>query len=249
MAVTQQRGPPTRARITLTAVDAVVLAAVAVALAFPIVARLAADELPIAPAPVVSLPALAPDARAGTVRDVPVGLIRGSPPRSIRHVAPVAAGLLGADRARLLLDEMRTAPEDTSETYRYPGLERLVPRDLPAAQATDLGARMMVLAGADVPGAGPAAYVLLTRPADGAGCDAKVNLLLLLAADPNAAPPVVARQAANAVQACPGDPTPGWLYGQFVSQLDQQYVRTCTRNDKTNVCIIYDKYYDSNYIT
>ena len=66
--------------------------------------------------------------------------------------------------------------------------------------------------------AGPVAYALLLRARSAAGCDAELNLLLLLTADSQPHDDAVRYQASKALEACPGDPTPGWLLAQFQSQ-------------------------------
>src|SRR6185503_11621629 len=87
--------PPAGRRRTATALDAVVLLAVAVLLAFPLTAWLAARAQPIAPAPVVRLPALPATGEHARLQALPAGLDDLSPPPSAvvdRLVAGVSTG-------------------------------------------------------------------------------------------------------------------------------------------------------------
>ena len=68
------------------------------------------------------------------------------------------------------------------------------------------------------PDAAPIAYALLSRARTMGGCGASLNLLLLLTADIQPHDDLVAKRAKDAAAACPNDPTPRWLLGQFQSQ-------------------------------
>ena len=46
------------------------------------------------------------------------------------------------------------------------------------------------------------------------GCAAQLDLLLLVAADENTSSGILSREEQRTEQACPHDPTPGWLVGQ-----------------------------------
>jgi tetratricopeptide (TPR) repeat protein len=89
----------------------------------------------------------------------------------------------------------------------------------------DLGARLLLAATeqnreAKLPSATDPAYAVLTRAQGTDECDSQLNLLVLMAADSRPQAPDVPRQAARARQACPGDPTPQWVFGQYQSQTD-----------------------------
>jgi tetratricopeptide (TPR) repeat protein len=209
--------PVRRGRRRATAIDVVLVAGIAALVAFPVLARLAADRLPRgAPALLPPLPA---DARPAALRDVPVGLRPGG------DLETAAAALLGERRAARLLELVRTGriggPRPGVYPYRYPTLERLLPDTLPAADATDLGVRLLLL---DTKPNGrawsaPAAFALLDRARRGGACDPALNVLLMAASDVDAVERNVVREGELARRACPGDPTPGWLLGQYRSTL------------------------------
>ena len=203
--------PPAGRRPTATALDVVVLLAVAVLLAFPLVAWLAARAQPIEPAPVVRLPALEGTGERARLSDLPAGLKDPSPPPAAvveRLVSGVSVGMMTFSGAN-----------GTVFPYDNPGLERLIP----AQPDPDLGARLLLLAARqnrvdEVPRAAAPAYAVLDRArADGA-CAPQLNLLVLVASDSQAEASDVEREASRARQACPGDPTPLWLLGQYQSQ-------------------------------
>ncbi len=204
--------PPAGRRRTTTVLDAVVLAAVALLLAFPLVAWLAARAQPIEPAPVVRLPPLAKTGERAQLSTLPAGLDNPSPPPA----AVVERLVSGVSTATFLGEGTSTYP------YDNPDLERLIPSQL----APDLGARLLLLAtrqsaaGAETPSAAAPAYAVLDRARAEAACAPQLNLLVLVAADATAGAPDVAREAARARQACPGDPTPLWVLGQNQSQTE-----------------------------
>lgn len=118
--------------------------------------------------------------------------------------------------------------------YRYPPLERLLDAAPPsfAEHAGALGAALLALAGQTVtdedglhaayPEAAPIAFAVLHRAAVQPDCDARLNLLLLLTADTLPREEAVSQEAERAFAACPGDPTPHWLYAQYLSLRSQQ---------------------------
>jgi tetratricopeptide (TPR) repeat protein len=197
-------------------VDAALVAGLVALVLFPILARLAADRLPTDAPPL--LEALPADARAGALRDLPAARQPGG------DVRAAAIALLGERRAARLLELVRTGdgirnPVPGVYPYRYPPLERLLPERLDPVQANELGARLIALAAARRgQGADAAAFALLDRARRGGGCEPAMNVLLLVASDsPFPDPRLVAREGARASRACPGDPTPLWLLGQWQS--------------------------------
>ena len=195
--------------------DAVLLVAIAAILVFPILAKLAADRLPRdAPPALAPLPA---DARPAELRDLPVGLQPGG------DLRVAAATLLGERRATRLLELVRSGttgdPVAGVYPYRYPTLERLLPDELDPARATDLAARLILLDAETTgrTGAARAAYALLDDARQGGACAPALDLLLLVASDAQPVHGIVAREGERARRACPGDPTPGWLLGQYQS--------------------------------
>ena len=217
MAATETPVRSVPARRVRLLVDAALVAGIVALLLFPILAKLAADRLPTdAPPRLAPLPA---DARAGALRDLPVGLQPGGDLRTS------AVALLGEQRAARLLEMVRTGegirnPVPGVYPYRYPPLERLLPETLDPVQATDLGARLIALAAEEPEGqrAEAAAYALLDHARRGGACDASLNVLLLVASErffPDGR--TIADEGAQAQRACPGDPTPLWLVGQWQS--------------------------------
>ena len=195
--------------------DAVLLVAIAAILVFPILAKLAADRLPRdAPPALAPLPA---DARPAELRDLPVGLQPG------RDLRVAATTLLGERRTMRLLELVRSGttgdPVAGAYPYRYPKLERLLPDELDPERAADLAARLILLNAEATgrTGAARAAYALLDDARQGGACAPALDLLLLVASDAQPVHGIVAREGERARRACPGDPTPGWLLGQYQS--------------------------------
>ena len=193
------------------------LAGVVAVLAFPALCRVAADRLPVAPGPAVSLPPLTA-ARDAPLRVLPAGLAPGLPPTRLADLRPAASALLGEVRGARLLAQV-SAQTVVAQGYRYPEFERIVPAGVDPAAATDLGARLIVLGRGR--GHAIAAYVLFERARARGGCAPHLNQLLLLTSEESVADWEMIRAAgARAAAACPGDPTAGWLVGLFESQLD-----------------------------
>ena len=221
MAATETALPPAparRRRRRATAIDVAVLVGVAVLVVFPVAARLAAGRLPRgAPPALAPLPAGLAHPR---LRDVPVGLRGGG-------VEGAAVGLLGEARARRLLRIVRMGTSGDPLRGRYPYHYRPLDRVLPVAfgpgqvaAATDLGAKLILLD--RVPSgrtwAAPAAFAVLDRARAGGACDPSIDLWLLVAADQAVTTDrIIATEAVRARRACRGDPTPGWLYGEYQS--------------------------------
>src|SRR5690349_12964439 len=97
MVATDPNAPPAKRRLTLTAVDVVVLVAVAALLVFPLTALLAARAQPIELGPVVRLPTLPSGGERARLQPLPAGLTNGGPPPSAtveRLVSGVSTGTL-----------------------------------------------------------------------------------------------------------------------------------------------------------
>jgi tetratricopeptide (TPR) repeat protein len=215
MVATDSNAPaaPVRRRRTLTALDALVAVAVAVLLAFPLAAWLAARAQPVAPGPVVRLPALPETGERVRLSELPAGL--SSQP------LPSASFM---ERLQSDVSAATTQGGIGISTFPYdnPQLERL----LPAQPSPGLGAWLLLQSAAQsaegmaAPSAAAPAYAVLDRARGQGGCAPQLNLLVLVAADGFATARDVEREAARARQACPGDPTPRWLLGQYRSQTD-----------------------------
>ena len=197
--------------------DAALVIGLAALVVFPVAAKRAADRLPLgAPAALAPLRA---DARPAALRDLPVGLQPGG------DLEEAASALLGERRAARLLELVRTGttgdPVAGVYPYRYPTLERLLPDELDPARAADLGARLILLdrQATGKTWAAPAAYALFDRARRDGACDPSLNVLLLVASESQPDHRIVAREGERARRACPGDPTPGWLLGQYQSTM------------------------------
>jgi cellulose synthase operon protein C len=191
------------------------------------------------------LPAVQADAPRVKVRDLPLGLPQGRVPTEPADLLPNAVKALGVAGA-LALEKRLMSSSSLSDagidpgighSGGYPGhyawIENLLnaaPARARSDAAAALGAQLVALAGEPghrgrfsiapvaYPDAAPIAYALLSRARPVAGCAASLNLLLLLTADIQPHDDLVAERAKDALTACPGDPTPGWLLGQFQSQ-------------------------------
>lgn len=224
--------------LTLPAVITVVILLLAVGPLSVLAARLAPLPSPAPPVGVTPADARAPRA---AVRDLPVGLPAGSAPTRPADLGALARLALGDGGARQLDRWLEPEPVLSSaalmdgNTSAYPGtypeVERLLddaPQRGATTAAAQLGAQLVVLAGLQGgsldflanphPNAGLLAHALLSRARAVAGCDAEVNLLLLLTADNQPHDDVVRAQGRRAIGACPADPTPGWLLAEFQSQ-------------------------------
>lgn len=166
----------------------------------------------------------------------------GLPPnariRTAADVLPYAVAALGPSDARALMailgssSDLGGGPVGVYSShlrypYQYPAFDAVVkkaPSGSFASGALALGAALTVLAAQPpVTGPGPsglaiqnasaAAYSVLNRDRAG-GCAAQVDLLLLVASDENTSAGILSREEQLTEQACPHDPTPGWLVGQ-----------------------------------
>jgi tetratricopeptide (TPR) repeat protein len=196
-------------------VDAALVAGIVALVLFPILAKLAADQLPTdAPPLLAPLPA---GARPAALRDLPVGLQPGG------DLDAAAVALLGESNGTRLLELVRADrvgnPRPGVYPYRYPTLEPLLPATLPTADAADLGARLILLDPTGWGSAARAAYAVLDRARREGACDPSLNVLLLVASDFQPVDQYIFEEGARARRACPGDPTPGWLLGQYQSTM------------------------------
>jgi tetratricopeptide (TPR) repeat protein len=211
---------------------------------FAPLSRLVAEAQPVPPPPAAAERAVTadsdvPPARGADVRDLPAGppeSLEVTGPAGLRPLAEQALGAPGTDELlRILRDDsfdgelVETAVQDepgsAAYPYLYPAMDRLLdsaPEGGRTAAGAALGAglaRLTLLPEPERPGnAAAAAYAVLDRARAGGDCAAQLNLLLLVAADAQPRDGVVEQEAARARVACPDDPTPGWLEGQYLSQ-------------------------------
>jgi len=209
---------------------------VAVLLLFPIIARLWADAMPVAPPTGPALPPLVAG-RSGQVHDLPE-FVTLTPDQ----VSTIVAGGVGAEAAEI--GRLATA------TFG-PGGERLIARAvavpvgsplarLPIVAASRLGDEndlaALLIEGAAISeptgvhlnrsdryaDAGPVAFALLRDAGREDACGPRLNQAFLLAsASPYAEPNLTQRAYRRAVAACPDDATALWALGQYQSvQID-----------------------------
>ncbi len=213
MAATETPAGSVPARGLRRALDVALMVGIAALVLFPILAKLAADRLPTEAPPLLApLPA---GAKPAALRDIPVGL------QPSGDLDAAAAALLGERNGARLLELVRDDRVGTPRLgvypYHYPTLEPLLPATLPTAQATDLGARLILLDPTGQGSAARAAYALLDRARREGACDPSLNVLLLVASDFQPVDDYIFEEGERARRACPGDPTPGWLLGQYQS--------------------------------
>jgi cellulose synthase operon protein C len=243
--VVQRRRP-------ITAVDGLVVVGVLMLLALAPLARLTVDDQRRPPIDLVRLSPLPPHARNGSLRDLPIGVPTGFIIRTPKAVAAIAEQALGPDASRALLKLLEPSASELSDTvvrdhgyikypFHYPALDAILagPADGWATNRTALGAALTQLAVArpsdgsfsrPYSNAGPAAFAILDRARVRDECAPQLDLLLLLAADISSinddverTEAVVRAEAARASRACPADPTPGWVLGQYLSQSEYQW--------------------------
>lgn len=140
-----------------------------------------------------------------------------------------------------------TSPWDFAYPYRYPAIDDILNR-APEGQlrsgAVQLAAALIRFAGRPVSqtvSANPArtAYAALDRFREGGGCEVALNLLLLVAADPTTTARILAEESSHAENACPGDPTPGWVVGQaqMRTQTNQSDPRPAQTDANTRIAM------------
>jgi tetratricopeptide (TPR) repeat protein len=237
---------PRRRRPTASTVLAALAATgVLLVLALAPVAAWAATRLPqplTASGP--DLPTV-PLAATSGIRAVPVGLPAGTRVRSLadlRAHAVDAVGGPGADRLLALLPPPdgsgSTAVEMTGFEYpfRYGAADEVL-SEVPPARLRQGGAALgaaLVLLAADPANAGPLAdgaarlaFAVLDRARAGGSCDPQLGLLALVSADADVPDDSVDLELRRTEQACPGDPTPGWLAVQRgLHRVSDEPVRT-----------------------
>ncbi|ADB76070.1 tetratricopeptide repeat protein [Geodermatophilus obscurus] len=159
-----------------------------------------------------------------------MGLRDGTNIRTAEDIQPYAVAALGVSGADRFMTVLRSPEDlaivfedddDVTERYPYqhltldPILDASLSRSS-AVEAAALGAALTLLAARPDEGvdSAPAAFAVLLRAARAGSCPAQLNLLLLLAADVNTTPAILAAEQQQANAACPGDPTADWLVGQ-----------------------------------
>ena len=121
------------------------------------------------------------------------------------------------------LDEYFFWPTPSDYPFRYPRVDAVLD-EAPTAQLDGhggaLGAALLRLAASPTVDDGTAAsasrlaFAVLDRVRAGGACEPQLDLLALVAADPDLSGDDVDRELTRARQACPDDPTPGWLATQ-----------------------------------
>ncbi|WP_132217269.1 hypothetical protein [Kribbella steppae] len=228
-----------------TLTDIVIGLAVVVLLGFAPAVWVATERQPRPPDSVMELADGKPTSQGGVVKELPAGVpraITAQTPESLGRLATAALGARGAQRLLRLLSAREpgdslvwttvAGSHGVTYPYRYPAMARILdqaPASGFAKNGAALGAAMIRLASrVDAEGerkyvnAGPAAFAVLYRASSARDCDARLNLLLLLAAEDLPRDKIVRAEAERAMEACPNDPTPGWILGQFQSLRAQQ---------------------------
>src|SRR6266566_468328 len=210
-----------------------VVAGLILVLGFAPASRLTARGLPLPPPGSGAEVAISHREKATAVRDVPLGLPRGARIRTAGDVRRYADAALGPSDALAFMAVLGSSSlaqgfpvgylsGHLEYPYRYPALDAVLGKAPPASfesGATALGAALTVLAAQPPPGvaienAGKAAYSVLNRARAAGGCAPQLDLFLLLAADGNTSTGILRREEQRTGEACPHDPTPGWLLGQ-----------------------------------
>jgi tetratricopeptide (TPR) repeat protein len=210
-----------------------VVAGALLVLGFSPASRLAADGLPRAPGNFAAAVTGPRHGNTTTIQAVPAGLPNNARIRTAADVFPYAVAALGEQDARALM-ALLNSKSYLSDTiagayypYRYPPLDAVLNNAPPASfasAATALGAALTVLAAQSSVGglqatpidnAGPAAYGVLNRARAAGGCVPQLDMLLLLTADQSTGNAILAQEEHRTEAACPHDPTPAWLVGQF----------------------------------
>lgn len=160
-------------------------------------------------------------------------------------VAAALRDLLGESRgaAVLRMATGRDAPAGAfaGHPYRTPRLDALLdgplrrPLDAPRAQqASDVAALLVLAAAAPdgtsaLPFAPLVAFTLLERASAGDLCLPQLNLALVVSGADDAPANAVRQEFARAARLCPGDPTPRWMLGQYLSRRVSVDDRAVTR--------------------
>ena len=233
-------GRRTRSRRSMAA-DAIAVALLTLLLALAPASYFLADRLPVRPAPLIPAVSAAAERPGIGLRMVPGGQHGAVAPVTPADLRPLAEAVLGPKGADDLIALLAPQAARLSETavggtlgfapypYRYPALTALLdaaPGGGRTPASTALGEGLLALAArpgdgfaqGEFPNASPAAYAVLDRARDHGDCLAQLDLLLLLSADDQPRDAPVRAEMARAEQMCPHDPTPGWLYVQYLSQ-------------------------------
>jgi tetratricopeptide (TPR) repeat protein len=234
-----------------TLTDVVIGLAVAVLLGFAPAAWVATERQPRPPDPVVELSIGEPTPYGKVVKELPAGIppdVTAQTPESLRKLATAALGARGAARLLRLLQPVRFSETLDKNLvwmmvgnggefpypypYRYPAMTRILDRAPTAGfrrNGAALGAALVLLSSRrdaealpKYVNAAPAAFAVLHRASLARNCDARLNLLLMVASEHLPQDKVVRAEAERAMDACPNDPTPGWVLGQFQSLRAQQ---------------------------
>lgn len=219
-----------RSRLTLLSMGALTLLGVLLIAALAPAAHLAAEKLPLRPDDVTALVEGSVNTGTTALRQLPVGLPTGKRIASVQDVYPFAVAALGESGARalsgLLTSQEWLVPSSAPDSYRfdypyhYPVLEPILagaPADQLQRNAVALAAALIQLdgrKGLEHSQAAAVAFGLLDRVRASGGCDAQLNLLLLVAADYRTSMEALVDEYRNSSAACPNDPTPGWITGQ-----------------------------------
>lgn len=240
----EQPGPRTGRRLPGVADLTVALGLLLLLLLVPLAQLVSATQpLPPQVEPRPSAVRVATDQANRPVRDLPVGVpgqFKPERPDDLRAVAERALGARGGGALLSLLGGEQKLQEtvvagigSTLYPYRYPAITRLLdqaPGRGHTAEAGALGAALLLVAGryaedsaTPYPGgattsAAAAAFAVLDRARTTGDCGVQLNLLLLVSADAAPRDGPVRDEARRAESACPNDPTPGWLLGQYQSQ-------------------------------
>ncbi len=213
---------------------------VVVVLALGPAAALAASRVPL-PAPQPSLATSTsrlqlpqgPIEQESGIREVPVGLPRGTRIRSVADVRPYAVEALGPDGADRLLallpspgaeaDREPLQPSTFDYPYRFVAVDEVVadvPTDQLERHGAALGGALLLLAAEpEVPfevadDAARVAFAVLDRARRAPRCEPQLNMFVLVASDPELGPDTVQAELRRTQQVCPQDQTPGWLAAQ-----------------------------------
>ena len=220
---------------------------VTVLLAVPWAAQVAGARLPVEPSsgPFVDRPVGMDSSPA--VRALPVFVSetnRVVPASALDRLLDVLRPVMSAEDARVVVDATRANVSvleyirggaeatigsvyraDARYPYEYEHLDDFLDRALPDALSkddaramNDAAALLILVAGAEkYEPAAPTAFALLRRAREGGDCEPQLNLAMLVASEGVTRTPVVRGELQRAVDACPHDPTPLWLLGQYDS--------------------------------
>jgi hypothetical protein len=203
---------------------------VAVLLLFPIIARLWADALPVAPRTGPALPPLAAG-RSGEVHDLPEFLtmtpdqvsriVAGGVRAEAAEIGRLATASFGLRGERLIARAVAVPVGSPLPRLPIVAVSRL-------GKENDLAALLIEAAAISEPtgtqlnrsdryaDAGPVALALIRDAGREQACAPQLNEAFLLAsASPYAEPNLTQRAYRRAVAACPDDPTALWALGQY----------------------------------